>query len=395
MRRIAICALILAHVLPNAAAAQDTLLVVNPSGRSLDLGIAGYGLSLGNSLVWTGLRINLSDRDVRRVDGINITLWRPGENPNAELNGLAFGVVAPVAGTIRGASVGLVAVVAERSLSGLAYGTAAVVTGGELAGFALGGAGVVTGGLRGIALSPIAVVSRGNSYGAAVAGLGAVAEGNMHGLNAAGLGTVAQGNMVGINLSGLGTVAQRDMRGINAAGLATVSQGDMAGISVAGLANVAQEDMTGLNLGGLANVAQGRLRGINLAGLALVGSGGISGLNLAGLAIASGRAPISGLNLALGAIETDGPVRWLSFAGYKVDSPNVQGLSINPIRLEAVDLTGVALGGYNRVEGVQRGLTIGIFNWARELRGVQIGLLNYAGNNEPPFRLVPIFNAHF
>jgi hypothetical protein len=60
-----------------------------------------------------------------------------------------------------------------------------------------------------------------------------------------------------------------------------------------------------------------------------------------------------------------------------------------------VDLSGVAIGGYNRVEGVQRGLTIGIFNWARELRGVQIGLLNYAGNNEPPFRLVPILNAHF
>src|SRR5690606_25820315 len=427
MRRIAVCALILAHVLPNAAAAQDTLLVVNPSGRSLDLGIAGYGLSLGNSPVWTGLRVNLTDRDVRRVDGINITLWRPGRNPNAELNGLALGVVAPEAGTIRGAGVGLVAVVAERSLGGLAYGTAAVVTGGELTGFALGGAAVVTGGLRGIAVSPIAVVSRGDSRGAAVAGLGTVAEGSMRGINVAGLGTVAQGNMAGVNLSGLGTVAQGhmrginfaglgtvaqgdmrginlaglgvvsqgDMRGLNLAGLATVAQGDMAGTSVAGLANVAQGSMTGLNLGGLANVAQGRLRGINLAGLALVGSGGVAGLNLAGLAITSDRAPISGLNLTLGAIETDGPVRWVSFAGYKVDSPDVRGLSINPIRLKAVDLSGVAIGGYNRVEGVQRGLTIGIFNWARELRGVQIGLLNYAGNNEPPFRLVPILNAHF
>lgn len=363
MRRIAVCALILAHALSNAAAAQDTLVVEHPSGRSLDLGIAGYGLSLGNSPVWTGLRINLTDRHVRRINGINITLWRPDRNPNAELNGLALGVVAPTAGTIRGAGVGLVAVVAEQSLGGLAYGTAAVVTGERLTGFALGGAAVVTGGLRGIAVSPIAVVSRGHSYGATVAGLGTVAEGSM--------------------------------RGINVAGLATVAQGDMAGISVAGLANVAQGSMTGLNLGGLANVAQGRLRGINLAGLALVGSGGVAGLNLAGLAITSDRAPISGLNLTLGAIETDGPVRWVSFAGYKVDSPDVRGLSINPIRLKAVDLSGVAIGGYNRVEGVQRGLTIGIFNWARELRGVQIGLLNYAGNNEPPFRLVPILNAHF
>jgi len=174
-----------------------------------------------------------------------------------------------------------------------------------------------------------------------------------------------------------------------------VSEGGTAGINVAGLANVAQGNMTGLNLSGLATVAQGRIRGISLAGLALVGNGGVSGINLAGLAITSDRAPISGLNLTLGAIETNGPVRWVSFAGYKVDSPHVQGLSINPIRLKAVDLTGVAIGGYNRVEGVQRGLAIGIFNWARELRGVQIGLLNYAGNNEPSFRLLPILNAHF
>src|SRR5690606_41160977 len=46
-------------------------------GRSLDLGIARYGVSFGNSSRWTGVRINWSDRDVQRVDGLNLTLWRP------------------------------------------------------------------------------------------------------------------------------------------------------------------------------------------------------------------------------------------------------------------------------------------------------------------------------
>lgn len=379
MRRIALCALILAHALAQAAAAQDTITVVHRSGRSLDLGIAGHGISFGNSPVWTGLRINLTDRDVRRVDGGNITLWRPDRNPDAEFNGLAFGLVGPVAGSIRGAGIGLVATVTEQSLGGLAYGTAAVVTGGALTGFALGGAGVVTGGLHGIALSPIAVVSHGDSYGASIAGLATVSQGEFRGLGVAGLATVAQGDMRGLGLAGLAIVSQGDMRGINAAGLATVAQGDMTGIS----------------FGGLATVAEGRMRGINLAGLAVVGADGVVGLNVGGAAIAGDRGGVTGLNLTLGTIETAGPVRWVSFAGYKVDSPDVRGISINPIRLKAVDLTGVAIGGYNRVDGMQRGLTIGIFNWTRELHGVQVGLLNYAGNNEPPFRLVPILNAHF
>src|SRR5690606_32729460 len=85
-RRIAVCALILAHAPTNAPPAPDASVVDHPGGRSLDLGLAGDGLSLGSSPVWTGLRINRTDRDVRRVNGINTTLWRPGKNPDAELN---------------------------------------------------------------------------------------------------------------------------------------------------------------------------------------------------------------------------------------------------------------------------------------------------------------------
>ena len=57
-------------------------------------------------------------------------------------------------------------------------------------------------------------------------------------------------------------------------------------------------------------------------------------------------------------------------------------------------LEGVSIAAYNRIEHVQRGLTIGIFNQARELHGVQIGILNYAGNNEGIARWLPIVNLH-
>ena len=51
-------------------------------------------------------------------------------------------------------------------------------------------------------------------------------------------------------------------------------------------------------------------------------------------------------------------------------------------------LTGVSVSAVNYVDGTQRGLSIGLFNYAETLHGVQLGLLNYAGNN--PFVKDPI-----
>ena len=53
------------------------------------------------------------------------------------------------------------------------------------------------------------------------------------------------------------------------------------------------------------------------------------------------------------------------------------------------------MAGYNRVRGRHTGLSIGLYNSARELSGIQIGLLNRADNNPPPFRYLPFINVHF
>ena len=41
------------------------------------------------------------------------------------------------------------------------------------------------------------------------------------------------------------------------------------------------------------------------------------------------------------------------------------------------------------------GLSIALFNYTNELHGVQLGILNYAGNNRKGFRLLPFANMHF
>jgi hypothetical protein len=47
------------------------------------------------------------------------------------------------------------------------------------------------------------------------------------------------------------------------------------------------------------------------------------------------------------------------------------------------------------VYDTQRGLSIGIFNHADNLHGVQIGVLNFAGNNPEGLKILPLLNVHF
>jgi hypothetical protein len=47
------------------------------------------------------------------------------------------------------------------------------------------------------------------------------------------------------------------------------------------------------------------------------------------------------------------------------------------------------------VKGEQFGLSLGLLNFAWELNGVQIGLINYAGNNPKGLRLLPFFNKNW
>ncbi|MGD2135159.1 MAG: hypothetical protein PVF27_03320 [Gemmatimonadales bacterium] len=335
-----------------------------PGGSALNLGIANTGLSIGNSHRWNGVRINFIDRHVDIVNGLNLTFWYPRDEENAGslYHGLSLGVV-PTGGTFRGITIG-----------------GGVVAHDEAVGITVGLLGAVANGtMRGINL----------------AGLGLVANRDAFGLNVGGLGTVANGDMYGVNLAGLGLVANRDMMGINVAGLGTVANRDMTGISIAGLGTVANGDLTGVSVSGIGTVANGRLEGIALSGIAVVGTGGIEGIALGGVAVVGASRPVTGFAAALGEVRADrSRMTGWAVAGYRVRAEAFQGLANVVGWTKIGDLTGASIGGVNYIYGEQRGLTIGIFNYARELHGVQLGLLNYAGNNEGIWRLTPIVNVH-
>ena len=97
----------------------------------------------------------------------------------------------------------------------------------------------------------------------------------------------------------------------------------------------------------------------------------------------------TGINVAGLAVVSQGTSRWLSAAGLAVVSGRVEGAALSLGKVYTPDLAGLAVSSYNDVRGVHRGLSIGIYNYARTMRGVQIGLVNYvrdnpAGRHEPP-----------
>ena len=73
------------------AALALTALAAPATAGSLDLAVSGVGVSLGNSSRLTGVRVNLIDHDVQRVNGLNLTLWKARRNPDAVIRGAGIG----------------------------------------------------------------------------------------------------------------------------------------------------------------------------------------------------------------------------------------------------------------------------------------------------------------
>lgn len=133
----------------------------------------------------------------------------------------------------------------------------------------------------------------------------------------------------------------------------------------------------GIHVGGLAVVGNGRVRGAAIGGLAVVSNGRISGLAVGGLAVVGS----DGL-VGVGIGGAHGVAQW------------IHGLAISPIRTRTWEMRGVSIAGYNRMKSDQFGLAIGVYNYARRLHGVQLGLINNARNNRGWRRVLPLFNVH-
>ena len=245
----------------------------NSEFKAINIPFKKYGLSFGNSSEFNGIRINLADKDIKRINGLNVTFWARKLkywSDNAQMqksivNGISTGII-PTCGT-----------------------------------------------------------------------------------------------MNGINSGVLRIVAMKEMNGLSVSGFNLYSQGNISGVSFSGL--ITQCDI---------------FSGVLVSGIAGAGTGGINGLAIGGLTVSSDRSDINGVAATLGVL----------YCGNDFNGAGISGLY-----LKSKIFRGVSFAGYSDSYEMF-GLSVALFNRTRELHGMQIGLLNYAGNNRKGLRYLPLINMH-
>ena len=322
--------------------------VVHPSTavtQSLDLTIDHTGLSIGDSRFVRGVRLNFRDRNLERVDGINVTVWTPYEPAHGVVRGLAIGLPATGARRIDGVGIGIFGVGATEDFNGIGVGGFGVGAGRDVQGIMIGGFGVGSG---------------GNVTGLTIGGFGAGSGGNVKGITIGGFGAGAGGDVTGLQIGGFGVGSGGRVTGITIGGFGAGAGGDVRGLTIGGFGAGAGGDITGITIGGFGAGAGGTLRGLAIGGIG-VGAPRIRGIIIAS---AAGGHDVEGGIVApfYFKIENDGRVR------------------------------GITTSAFNHIKGQQFGLSIGLLNYAWEVHGLQIGVLNYAGNNRPGLRWLPVFN---
>jgi hypothetical protein len=334
--RIRLC-LLLALSVPAAGGAQ-----------SLDLTIHNTGLSIGDSRFVRGIRLNFRDRNLELVEGINVTLWTPYSGSRGVVRGIALGLPATGARRIEGAGIGLFGVGAEEDFTGLGLGGFGVGAGGDVRGIMIGGFGVGSG---------------GNVTGVTIGGFGAGSGGNVRGITIGGFGAGAGGHVTGLTIGGFGVGSGGRVTGITIGGFGAGAGGDVKGLTIGGFGAGSGGDITGITIGGFGVGAGGTVRGLAIGGI------GVGAPHIRGIVIAS----------AAGGHEVEGGI--LAPFYFKIEKYG--------------RVKGVTASAFNHIKGDQFGLSLGLFNYAWDLHGVQIGVLNYAKNNPKGLRLLPLFNREW
>lgn len=351
------------------------LLSVRPvtAGTSLDLGAGNKGLSIGNSSEWSGVRINFIDDGVQSIRGLNLTLWKPEENPDGEIEGVSLGVWGSRTDHLAGLHLGLIGAQANRTFRGVGVGLIGVGVGGDhsgwdedstadsqAAGLMIGGVGLgVSGDVVGVAAGGIGMGAGRDASGIFVGGLGVGVGHDLRGLAVGGLGMGVGGNATGLCLGGLGSGIGEDFRGVALAGLGTGVGENASGLMIAGIGQGVGENFQGISLAGIGSGTGEDFTGLGVAGIGLGVGGHLRGVALAGVGVGADRT--SALTVAAGT--TRGQV-----------------------------MQGVTVSVYNKWETSMEGLSIGLINITEELHGVQLGLLNVVHGNPKGRRLLPLIN---
>lgn len=253
------------------AGSQDTL----THYRALNIPARKFGISIGNSYEFSGIRLNYADKNVRIVNGLNLTLWHKNyPNKYPEVNGISIGVWHT--GTrMQLLNLGILGIIGTERVNGLTVGglgSAAAISNGILAGGLITGGGKINGislsgiltvqekpenTINGLVLSGLFIYSMGSIRGISISGAG-ISTGNSSGLTIAPAIIFCRENFNGIGMSA-GYMRIRNCNGITVSSISSTNR--MNGVSIA-IINITKE-LHGIQLGAI-NYAGNNKRGLKI-----------------------------------------------------------------------------------------------------------------------------------
>lgn len=179
--------------------------------------------------------------------------------------------------------------------------------------------------------------------------------------------------------AGLININQGYTRGVQL-GVFNASGGEMTGLNIAGLANFSRRDMTGLQLAFFANVSEGSLQGLQGSFFVNSGYGSLRGLQVAGLGNIA-RQNLQGFQFAGIFNASVDDAQGFVFAGFgNFNTGRMQGLAFAGFLNTTRRLQGFQISGLANIAYRVRGMQVGLINYAHDFEGIPIGLISYYGN---------------
>ncbi len=206
----------------------------------------------------------------------------------------------------------------------------------------------------------------GYGYGVQKAELGGVFNVNraqVHGLQLAGAFNFTGGSVTGAQVAvGLNRTGG-NQRGVQMSGGINQVKGHMSGVQVAGLINNTQGPVNGFGLAGVVCYSGDSLRATQIGGVLNVVKGPAEGFQLAGLTVINA-SDTRGMVFSGAMSATAGDFQGVQFAGAFNIAHNAGGVQ--------------ASGGLNWVRDTLWGIQAAPFNYAKNLKGRQFGVINFA-----------------
>lgn len=185
------------------------------------------------------------------------------------------------------------------------------------------------------------------------------------GFEMGGLLNITRNYVEGVQISGFGNYVGGTLSGLQVAGFFNHNLGDVKGVQIAGFQNVVWDTLAGAQIAGFLNLLKGEMRGPQVAGFANISLKDVKGLQLAGFANISGKSVLY--------FQVSG---FLNYAGGNVGGTQASGFA----NVSLADVGGGQLSGFTnfslgKVSGIQAS---GFLNIAREMNGIQLGIVNFA-----------------